>query len=78
VYGARKVWHALRRDGVVVAGCTVERLMREIGLAVAVRGRAFKRTTIPDMSAVRPADLVDRQVHRGRAKPPVGGRPGLK
>ena len=61
VYGARKVWHALRRDGVEVARCTVERLMREMGLAGAVRGRAWKRTTTPDTTAVRPADLVDRQ-----------------
>ena len=60
VYGARKVWHALRREGVAVARCTVERLMRAEGLAGAVRGRAWKRTTIPDAAAARPADLVDR------------------
>ncbi len=61
VYGARKVWHALRRDGVAVARCTVERLMRHMGLAGAVRGRAFKRTTVAGPAASRPADLVDRQ-----------------
>jgi putative transposase len=43
-----------------VARCTVERLMREMGLQGAVRGRAFKRTTVADESAPRPADLVKR------------------
>ena len=47
VYGARKVWRQLMREGVPVARCTVERLMREMGLQGAVRGRTFK-TTIPD------------------------------
>ena len=61
VYGARKVWRELRRQGVVVACCTVERLMREEGLADAVRGRAWKRTTTSDAAAARSADLVDRQ-----------------
>ena len=60
VYGYRKMWHALRREGHVVARCRVQRLMRELGLAGAVRGRAFKRTTVPDTAAPRPADLVDR------------------
>lgn len=60
VYGARKVWLALNREGVAVARCTVERLMTELGLAGAVRGRA-RRTTIADAAAVRPADLVSRQ-----------------
>ena len=59
VYGARKVWHQLHRDGVVVARCTVERLMRQAGLAGAVRGRA-RRTTIPAPAAVRPGDLLLR------------------
>jgi putative transposase len=59
VYGARKVWHQLHREGIEVARCTVERLMREIGLAGARRG-TFKRTTTPDETAPRPADLVDR------------------
>ena len=61
VYGARKVWRELRRQGVAVARCTVERLMRAEGLAGAVRGRAWKRTTLADAAAARPADLVDRQ-----------------
>lgn len=60
VYGARKVWLALNREGIAVARCTVERLMRELGLAGAVRGRP-RRTTIADAAAARPADLVSRQ-----------------
>jgi transposase InsO family protein len=61
VYGARKVWKQLRREGFEVARCTVERLMAQMGLQGAVRGRAFKRTTIIDESAARPADLVQRE-----------------
>ena len=60
VYGVRKVWRQLNREGFLVARCTVERLMREMGLEGAVRGRKFK-TTIPDESATRPADLVSRE-----------------
>ena len=61
VYGARKVWHQLQRDGIQAARCTVERLMRELGLAGAVRGRP-KRTTIPaDPPGARPVDLVERR-----------------
>ncbi len=60
VYGADKIWAALRREGVAVARCTVERLMRDLGLRGAVRGRT-RRTTIGDTAAVRPADLVDRR-----------------
>lgn len=59
VYGARKVWRQLNREGTAVARCTVERLMSEIGLKGAVRGRRF-RTTIPDETADRPLDLVER------------------
>jgi putative transposase len=61
VYGVRKVWKQLGREGVAVARCTVARLMRRLGLAGAVRGRAFRRTTIPDAVATRPPDLVTRQ-----------------
>ena len=61
VYGAEKVWRQLRRDGVRVARCTVERLMREMGLRGAVRGRAWIVTTHAHDTAARPADLVDRQ-----------------
>jgi transposase InsO family protein len=60
VYGVRKVWRQLRREGVDVARCTVERLMRQMGLHGAVRGRRFKRTTIVDETAERPLDLVQR------------------
>lgn len=60
VYGARKVWLALNRDGIRVARCTVERLMGELGLCGAVRGKT-KCTTTADPAAPRPADLVDRQ-----------------
>jgi putative transposase len=60
VYGARKVWRQLGREGVQVARCTVERLMGELGLHGVVRGRR-KRTTIPDETGPRPADLVNRQ-----------------
>jgi putative transposase len=60
VYGARKVWLALNREGDPVARCTVERLMRELGLAGARRGKRV-RTTRPAAAAVRPPDLVRRQ-----------------
>ncbi len=59
-YGSRKVWKQLRREGFDVARCTVERLMAEMGLRGVVRGPAFKRTTIVDEAAERPADLVQR------------------
>lgn len=65
VYGARKVWRQLNREGIPVARCTLERLMREMGLEGAVRGRKVK-TTVPDVSADRPAELVNRnfKAHR--------------
>ena len=59
VYGARKVGRQLRREGIAVARCTVERLMRADGLRGVVRGRRM-RTTIPDLLADRPRDLVER------------------
>jgi putative transposase len=68
VYGARKVWLALNREGIAVARCTVERLMAELGLTGAVRGKT-KRTTIADPTAPRPADLVQR-----RFAPPAPNR----
>jgi transposase InsO family protein len=61
VYGPRKVWKQLKRENHVVARCTVERLMRQLGLQGVVRGRRFKTTTIPDTVALRPPDLVTRQ-----------------
>ena len=60
VYGARKVWLQLNREGTPVARCTVERLMRELDLAGARRGKRV-RTTVPAADAARPADLVRRQ-----------------
>jgi len=60
VYGARKVWRQLNRETIRVARCTVERLMRQLGLQGVVRGRRC-RTTISDADADRPADLVNRQ-----------------
>jgi putative transposase len=59
LYGARKIWHQLRREGVTVARCTVERLMRSAGLRGASRGRRFV-TTRPDPAAARPPDRVAR------------------
>jgi putative transposase len=58
VYGARKVWHQLRREGIVISRCAVERLMRELGIRGACAERKRPRTTIagPD----RPADLLER------------------
>jgi putative transposase len=59
VYGARKLWRQLHREGVPVARCTVARLMGELGIAGAVRGKP-RRTTVRDDTVARPADLVQR------------------
>ena len=59
VYGARKVWHQLKREGFSIARCTVERLMRSMGLQGVVRGKV-KRTTIPSNENRDPFDLVQR------------------
>lgn len=59
VYGARKVWRALNREGVPIARCTTERLMRSLGLQGIRRGK-FHRTTVADPTSPRPADLVER------------------
>ncbi|WP_329213121.1 IS3 family transposase [Streptomyces sp. NBC_01485] len=60
VYDARKVWRELNRQGHAVARCTIERLMRELGLTGAVRGNRVI-TTVADPSAERAPDLVDRK-----------------
>ena len=60
VYGARKVWRQLKRESRDVARCTVERLMREMGLAGVIRGKQ-PRTTIADKAAVCPLDRVNRR-----------------
>lgn len=65
VYGVRKVWHQLRREGLAVARCTVARLMRGLGLRGVVRGKET-RTTQPDKGAPCPADKVNRQFHAPR------------
>jgi putative transposase len=65
VYGARKVWRQLNREGHPVARCTVERLMGELGLEGARRGKT-RRTTTTDESAPKPADLVDRDFSSDR------------
>ncbi|MGV9877053.1 IS3 family transposase [Streptomyces cellulosae] len=64
-YGARRITRALRRKGVDLARCTVERLMRELGLEGVIRGQR-RRTTVPEPSAPRPPDLVDRDFTASR------------
>lgn len=65
VYGARKVWRQLGREGVRVARCTVERLMRSLGLEGVVRGKQCQ-TTVSDESLDRPIDRVNRQFKADR------------
>ena len=65
VYGARKVWRELVREGLPVARCTVERLMREMGLQGAVRGKTT-RTTVSANTDPKPLDLVNREFHANR------------
>jgi transposase InsO family protein len=62
VYGVRKVWRQLRREGFVAARCTVARLMRRMGLQGAIRGKPV-RTTVSDKAAPCPLDHVNRQFH---------------
>ena len=65
VYGADKVWRQLLREGVAVARCTVERLMRRLGLQGVRRGKGV-RTTVPDAKAACPLDRVNRQFRAER------------
>jgi putative transposase len=65
VYGARKVWLQLNREGLAVARCTVARLMRGMGLRGVIRGKPI-RTTFSDKAAPCPADHVNRQFHAPR------------
>jgi putative transposase len=65
VYGPRKVWLQLNREGIEVARCTVERLMKDLGLQGIRRGKKWK-TTIADPAAARPADLVQRRFNPTR------------
>jgi putative transposase len=60
-YGARKVWRQLNRDGIIVARCTVERLMRELGIGGVKARRKRPRTTVPAPAGTeRPSDLLER------------------
>ena len=65
VYGVRKVWRQLKREGFDVARCTVERLMQSMGLQGVIRGKPV-RTTISDKSAPCPLDHVNRQFRAPR------------
>ncbi len=65
VYGPRKVWRQLKREGVEVGRDRVARLMRQMGLAGRVRGRR-PRTTVPAETGPRPADLVERRFRASR------------
>ncbi len=65
VYGARKVWRQLQREGITVARCTVERLMRRQGLRGVVRGNVV-RTTVADTTVPLPSDKVNRQFRAER------------
>ena len=77
VYGADKVWSQLRREGHQVARCSVERLMRELGIRGVVRGKTV-RTTVADVVSERPADLVERRFRTSASESPVGGRSYLR
>jgi transposase InsO family protein len=65
VYGARKLWRELRRQQVEVARCTVERLMRRLGIRGVIRGKVAK-TTVSDRALPCPQDLVNRQFNASR------------
>jgi putative transposase len=65
VYGADKVWHQMRREGTAVARCTVERLMKRLGLRGVRRGKVV-RTTVGDAKALCPLDRVNRQFKADR------------
>jgi putative transposase len=65
VYGVRKIWRQLKREGIDVARCTVSRLMRDMGLRGVIRGKSV-RTTISDKAAPCPLDHVNRQFKASR------------
>lgn len=67
-YGADKVWRQLRREGIAVARCAVERLMRRLGLQGVRRGKGV-RTTVPDAKAACPLDRVNRHFKAERPNP---------
>ena len=66
VYGARKVWWQLLREGFQIARCTTERLMKVMGLRGVTCGRTAKRTTIASPNDSRPLDLVKRAFYANR------------
>lgn len=66
VYGAKKIWQQLNREGIRVARCSVVRLMRSLGLKGAIRGAAFRITTRADVSSVHRPDLVSRNFRASR------------
>jgi putative transposase len=65
VYGADKVWKQMNRERIAVARCTVERLMKQLGLRGVMRGKRA-RTTIADAAAAHPLDRVNRQFRADR------------
>ena len=69
VYGADKVWRQLQREGIQVARCTAERLMRRLGLRGAMRGKVV-RTTFGDPAVPCPQDRVNRQFKADRPNQP--------
>ena len=77
VYGVRKVWRQLRREGIEVARCTVARLMRAMGLQGVVRGKTV-RTTISDKAAPCPLDRVNREFKAPAAERALGVRLHLR
>ena len=70
-YGVRKIWHQLRREGCDIARCTVERLMKVMGLQGVVRGEKVI-TTNPDRAQSCPEDKVEPGLCGGHAEPVVG------
>jgi hypothetical protein len=71
VYGVRKIWRQLRREGFDVARCTVARLMKDMGIQGIIRGKPQK-TTIPDKKLPCPMDKVNRQFQGASAEHAVG------
>ena len=77
VYGVRKVWRQLCCEGYPVPRCQVARLMRELGLFGAVRGKT-KRTAVPADVAARPGDLVERNFRAPAPEHVLGRGPDLR
>jgi putative transposase len=71
VYGVRKIWRQLMREGFQVARCTVQRLMREMGLQGVIRGKPI-RTTVSNKAAPCPLDHVNRHLDAAVTKQAIG------